>query len=64
MDERIYLLYGPPRVLGPTEVRRTGVFDRVSVYTERGETAEEVLYIPISAGEYQPYQTLGPDPCR
>lgn len=63
-DTRIYLQYGPPRVLDRAELRRVGVLDRVSVYAERGETAEEVLYIPISPGQYQPYQTFGPDPCR
>ena len=64
MDARIYIQYGPPRVLDREELRRVGVLGRVSVYAERGETAEEVLYIPISPGEYQPYQTFGPDPCR
>jgi hypothetical protein len=64
MDERIYLPYGPPRPLSLNDLRRVGVLDRVSVYAERREPAEEVLYIPISPGEYQPYQTIGPDPCR
>jgi hypothetical protein len=64
MDQRIYLPYGWPRPLSLNDLRRVGVLDRVSVYAERGETAGEVLYIPISPGQYQPYQTFGPDPCR
>jgi hypothetical protein len=61
---RRYIPYGVPRTIDRADLQRVAVLGRVSVYAERGATREEVLYFPTSPGEYQAYQTFGPEPCR
>jgi hypothetical protein len=58
INGRRYVKYGLPRVLGVTEVTRTGEFQGVSVFAEAGATGTpEVVYVPVRTGcEFQPYQ--------
>jgi hypothetical protein len=58
VNGRRYVRYGLPRVLGVTEVTRTGEFQGVSVFAEAGATGTpEVVYVPVRPGcEFQPYQ--------
>jgi hypothetical protein len=57
-NNRRYVKYGLPRVLGVTEVSRAGEFQGVSVFSEGGNMNAEVIYIPVRPGcEFQPYQT-------
>lgn len=66
MEHVRYVQYGPPRSLSAQDrahLQRVGVMGRVSVYAERGGPPDP-LYVPISPGEFQPYQGFGPDPCR
>ncbi len=53
-----YVKYGLPRILGVTEIMKTGVYKGVGVYREAGTTGvAEVIYIPVRQGcEFQPYQ--------
>ncbi|HEU0052669.1 MAG TPA: hypothetical protein VFQ39_05810 [Longimicrobium sp.] len=57
-NNRTYVKYGLPRVLGVTEVTRSGDYQGVGVFTEAGATGTpEVIYIPVRPGcEFQPYQ--------
>ena len=57
---RSFVKYGLPRVLGVTEVSRSGEHQGVPVFVEAGAgSAAEVLYLPVRPGcEFQPY-TLG-----
>lgn len=60
-----FVKYGLPRVLGSTEVERTGEYGGVGIYTEAGLPANEVevIYIPVRSGcEFQPYQRKA-EPC-
>lgn len=60
-----FVKYGLPRVLGSTEVVRSGEHGGVGIYTEAGLAAgqAEVIYIPVRSGcEFQPYQRKL-DPC-
>lgn len=60
-----FVKYGLPRVLGSTEVVRTGEYGGVGIYTEAGvpENEVEVIYIPVRSGcEFQPYQRKA-EPC-
>ncbi|HYW13037.1 MAG TPA: hypothetical protein VE871_13850 [Longimicrobium sp.] len=58
VNGRRYVKYGLPRVLGVSEVARTGDYMGVPVFAEAGATgATEVLYLPVRPGcEFQPYQ--------
>ena len=58
VNGRRYVKYGLPRVLGVSEVSRTGEYMGVPVFAEAGATgATEVLYLPVRPGcEFQPYQ--------
>ena len=57
-NNRRYVKYGLPRVLGVTEVSRAGEVQGVSVFSEGGNMSSEVIYIPVRPGcEFQPYQT-------
>ncbi|HEX8272093.1 MAG TPA: hypothetical protein VF615_05545, partial [Longimicrobiaceae bacterium] len=49
---------GLPRVVGVTEVSRTGEYQGVGVFTEASATGTpDVIYIPVRPGcEFQPYQ--------
>ncbi len=57
-NNRRYVKYGLPRVLGVTEVTSIGNFQGVPVFAEAGATgAPDVIYIPVRTGcEFQPYQ--------
>jgi hypothetical protein len=57
-NNRTYVKYGLPRVLGVTEVTRSGDYQGVGVFTEAGATGTpEVIYVPVRPGcEFQPYQ--------
>jgi len=57
-NNRRYVKYGLPRVLGVSEVTRGGDYQGVGVFTEAGATgAPEVIYLPVRPGcEFQPYQ--------
>lgn len=60
-----FIKYGLPRVLGSTEVVRTGEYGGVGIYTEAGVPENEVavIYVPVRSGcEFQPYQRK-PEPC-
>jgi len=60
-----FVKYGLPRVLGSTEVTRSGEHGGVGIYTEAGlpDDQVEVIYIPVRSGcEFQPYQRQL-DPC-
>jgi hypothetical protein len=58
VNNRRYVRYGLPRVLGVNEVTRTADYMGVSVFSEAGaQGTPEVLYIPVRPGcEFQPYQ--------
>jgi len=58
VNNRTYVKYGLPRVLGVTEVTRSGDYQGVGVFTEAGATGTpEVIYVPVRPGcEFQPYQ--------
>jgi hypothetical protein len=57
-NNRRYVKYGLPRVLGVTEVSRAGEFRGVGVFSEGGNMNSEVIYVPVRPGcEFQPYQT-------
>lgn len=59
-----YIKYGIPRPLAPAELSRIGLLGRVVIYAEKGETrAPAVLYVPVDASHYQPYQGHVPLPC-
>lgn len=65
VEERRYVKYGLPRPLGRVEIRRIGVLHRVSVYVGREAGAERsgFLYLPVSPGQFQPYEGPGSGPC-
>jgi hypothetical protein len=67
LDGERYNSYGRPRPLSPHEIEPIGAKRGVAVYVARGDTsAPDVLYLPVDASNFQPYQTphgrLGP--CR
>lgn len=52
-----YIKYGLPRVLGVTEVIKTGETDGIAIFAEPGIETPEVTYLPVRRGcEFQPYQ--------
>jgi hypothetical protein len=57
-QNRRFVKYGLPRVLGVNEVTRAGDFMGVPVFAEAGQTRPDVIYVPVRPGcEFQPYQT-------
>ncbi len=69
MEHRRYIQYGPPRAFSAEErahLKRVGVLGGVSVYAEKemDEPFPDYLYLPVSPGEFHPYQSFGPEPCR
>jgi hypothetical protein len=55
-----YIKYGLPRMLQSGDVTRLGSYRRVGVYVETGVTGFlEVIYVPVTPTEFQPYQTTG-----
>ncbi|CAA9359257.1 MAG: hypothetical protein AVDCRST_MAG68-4291 [uncultured Gemmatimonadetes bacterium] len=57
-QNRRFVKYGLPRVLGVNEVTRVGDFMGVPVFAEAGQTRPDVVYVPVRPGcEFQPYQT-------
>jgi hypothetical protein len=58
INGRRYVRFGLPRVVGVTEVSRTGEYQGVGVFTEASATGTpDVIYIPVRPGcEFQPYQ--------
>ncbi|HEX8670697.1 MAG TPA: hypothetical protein VF710_02360, partial [Longimicrobium sp.] len=56
-QNRRFVKYGLPRVLGVNEVTRVGEFQGVSLFAETGQTRPDVVYVPVRPGcEFQPYQ--------
>ena len=56
-QNRRFVKYGLPRVLGVSEVTRVGEFQGVSLFAEAGQTRPDVVYVPVRPGcEFQPYQ--------
>ena len=56
-QNRRFVKYGLPRVLGVNEVTRVGEFQGVPVFAETGQTRPEVVYVLVRPGcEFQPYQ--------
>jgi antitoxin component YwqK of YwqJK toxin-antitoxin module len=53
-----YIKYGLPRVLATTEIKKSGEYNAIGVYTEIGLIKDaEVIYLPVQRGcEFQPYQ--------
>jgi hypothetical protein len=62
-NDRPYVKYGLPRVLGVNEISKVGIFKGVNVYVETGvEGRPGVIYIPVRSGcEFQPYQISPPE---
>ena len=57
-QNRRFVKYGLPRVLGVNEVTRMGDFMGVPVFAEAGQTRPDVIYVPVRSGcEFPPYQT-------
>ncbi|HET7462730.1 MAG TPA: hypothetical protein VFJ82_15860, partial [Longimicrobium sp.] len=58
INNRRYVKYGLPRVLGVTEVTSSTNFQGVPVFVEAGATGTpDVVYVPVRTGcEFQPYQ--------
>jgi hypothetical protein len=56
-QNRRFVKYGLPRVLGVSDVTRVGEFQGVSLFAETGQTRPDVVYVPVRPGcEFQPYQ--------
>jgi hypothetical protein len=57
-NNRSYVKYGLPRILGNTEIEKKGIYNGVGVYVEAGRAGSpEVIYLPVRQGcEFQPYQ--------
>jgi hypothetical protein len=58
VQDRSYVKYGLPRILGANEVTRFATFQGVPVFAEAGARGRpDVLYVPVRPGcEFQPYQ--------
>jgi len=57
-NNRRYVKYGLPRVVGVAEVSRVGAYRGVSLFAETGAAADrpEALYVPVRPGcEFQVY---------
>ncbi len=61
-----YVKYGLPRPIGDGEVERIGSLGRVALFAEAGMGEQQgvILYIPVSAGQYQPYYPAGGSACE
>lgn len=62
-----YNKYGRPRAIADSlSLRRVGRFGLIGVYTEKGNTTANMLYIPVAPGQYQLYEVGHPgrSPCR
>ena len=56
-QNRRFVKYGLPRVLGVNEVTRVGEFQGVPIFAEAGQTRPDVVYVLVRPGcEFQPYQ--------
>ena len=58
-NDRRYVKYGLPRILGTTEVSSVGSVQGVATFAEPTANAQhpEVIYVPVRPGcEFQPYQ--------
>lgn len=65
-DQR-YIKYGLPRPLADSLLVRYGSVGTVPVYVARGDEgryAADVIYVLVTPGEYQPYETTGGSICR
>jgi hypothetical protein len=59
-QNRRFVKYGLPRVLGVGEVTGVGEFQGTPVFAEAGQTRPDVVYVLVRPGcEFQPYQTEG-----
>lgn len=60
-----YNKYGRPRAIADSlSLRRVGRFGLIGVYTEKGSTTADMLYIPVAPGQYQLYEVHhGPVQC-
>jgi len=61
-----YVAYGQPREIRLDELEPLGWAGDIRVYAEKGKArfrAPAVLYVPVSAGNYQPFVTYVPDEC-
>jgi hypothetical protein len=59
-EGRRLLKYGLPRALLTGEVTRVGSYQRIGVFAETGAAGiPEVVYLPVSPVEFQPYQLSG-----
>jgi hypothetical protein len=59
LNQRRYVKYGLPRILGANEVNGVGAVHGVTVFAEPAANAQhpEVIYVPTRPGcEFQPYQ--------
>jgi hypothetical protein len=64
-EGRHYIKYGLPLPLADGEVERIGSLGRVALFVEAGMTRDAgILYIPVSAGQYQPYYPIGSGACE
>jgi hypothetical protein len=64
---RRYIKYGLPRPLADSLLVRYGSVGVVPVFVERGERERDlwpVVYVLVTPGEYQPYETYGHSVCR
>jgi hypothetical protein len=60
-----FLKYGLPRPLAEGEVERIGSLGRVALFVEAGFTRHAgILYVPVAAGQYQPYYPAGAGACE
>jgi hypothetical protein len=56
-QNRRFVRFDLPRVLGANEVTRVGDFRGVPIFAEAGRSRPEVIYLPVRPGcEFQPYQ--------
>jgi hypothetical protein len=62
---RSYTKYGRPRAIADSlSLRRVGHFGLIGVYTDKGSSFADVIYIPLAPGQYQLYQVgHGSVPC-
>lgn len=56
-NNRDYVKFGVPRIITPSELSRSGDVNGIGVWTQAGETSQNVVYVPIRPGcEFQAYQ--------
>ena len=62
---RLLEKYGLPRPIETELLDRVGVIDGIPVYAETGVPGiPEVVYLPVAAGGFQPYQAMIGDGCQ